>query len=308
MSLRANLREDHRRRLTRMCLLLSMSFLYTILSMSLITSLYAADYQPQYAAEFQPQFKTNNCLGRSDSGIIKTNFREAHLNWTLTPDYVRRTWYKCFIQQHNWSIVINETVKEAFNDKAMARLKKVRSKVSPVLRVSVDALCSGQLPIPHTSGQISHAGKALQIAAQEGVPPSLSRLYKATHQHSDGTFVHPEAKRIYNDVETRIQEVQTQMSQQNPEGDEWSGSVRLTMSRGRDLKYAARIHDDSQIRADFTAANKVISELRADNKANRTHIRSLAGMFDVLAETNPGLGQMWQAVRPTINPDPTLEE
>ncbi|KAF3536082.1 hypothetical protein F2Q69_00023285 [Brassica cretica] len=56
MSLRANLREDHRRRLTRMCLMLSMSFLYTILSMSLITSLYAADYQPQYAAEFQPQY------------------------------------------------------------------------------------------------------------------------------------------------------------------------------------------------------------------------------------------------------------
>ncbi|KAF3604027.1 hypothetical protein F2Q69_00035887 [Brassica cretica] len=57
-----------------------------------------------------------------------------------------------------------------------------------------------------------------------------------------------------------------------------------------------------------TAANRVISELRADNQANRTHIRSIAGMFDVLAETNPALAAMWQNVRPTINPDPTPEE
>ncbi|WZZ35208.1 hypothetical protein YC2023_018609 [Brassica napus] len=36
--------------------------------------------------------------------------------------------------------------------------------------------------------------------------------------------------------------------------------------------------------------------------------QSIAGMFDVLAETNPALAAMWQNVRPTINPDPTLEE
>ncbi|CAN6937675.1 unnamed protein product, partial [Brassica oleracea] len=76
----------------------------------------------------------------------------------------------------------------------------------------------GNLPVPHTSGQIPHAGRALQIAAQEGAPPSLARLYKTTHQHSDGTFSHPRAERIDNTVEARIQEVETQLSQQNPEG------------------------------------------------------------------------------------------
>ena len=55
-------------------------------------------------------------------------------------------------------------------------------------------------------------------ATQEGAPPSLARLYKTTHQHSDGTFSHPRAERIYNTIEARIQEVQTQLSQQNPEG------------------------------------------------------------------------------------------
>ena len=49
-------------------------------------------------------------------------------------------------------------------------------------------------------------------AAQEGAAPSLARLYKMTHQHSDGTFSHPQAERIYNTVEARIKEVQTQLS------------------------------------------------------------------------------------------------
>ena len=68
------------------------------------------------------------------------------------------------------------------------------------------------------------------------------------------------------------------------------------------------MQDDSKLRRDPTAANQVISELRADNQANRTHIRSLAGMFDVLAETNPALAQMWQVVRSAITPDSTPEE
>ena len=35
---------------------------------------------------------------------------------------------------------------------------------------------------------------------------------------------------------------------------------------------------------------------------------SLAGMFNILVDTNPALANMCQAVRPTINLDPTPEE
>ena len=35
-------------------------------------------------------------VGQSVRDIIRTNFREAHPNWSLTPDHVRRTWFKCF--------------------------------------------------------------------------------------------------------------------------------------------------------------------------------------------------------------------
>ena len=40
-------------------------------------------------------------------------------------------------------------------------------------------------------------------------------------------------------------------------------------------------------------AKQVISELQTDNQANRNHIRAMVGMFNVIAETNSALAQMW---------------
>lgn len=57
-------------------------------------------------------------------------------------------------------------------------------------------------------------------------------------------------------------------------------------------EHAARIHKDSQLQTYLTAAKLVISELRTDNHANRSHIRAMAAMFDVIAETNLALAQM----------------
>ena len=54
-------------------------------------------------------------------------------------------------------------------------------------------------------------------------------------------------------------------------------------------EYAARMQDNSQLRTDLTSANQVISELRTDNRAKRTHIRDMAVMFDVIVDTNPAL-------------------
>uniref|UniRef100_A0A0D3E5B0 Uncharacterized protein n=1 Tax=Brassica oleracea var. oleracea TaxID=109376 RepID=A0A0D3E5B0_BRAOL len=70
-------------------------------------------------------FSTDNCVGQSVGDIIRTNFREAHPNWSLTPDHVWRTWFKCFAQKWNWSIAVNEKVKEEFYKKGMARLKNI---------------------------------------------------------------------------------------------------------------------------------------------------------------------------------------
>ncbi|KAF3521759.1 hypothetical protein F2Q69_00046810 [Brassica cretica] len=121
-------------------------------------------------------------------------------------------------------------------------------------------------------------------AAQEGAPPSLARVYKTTHQHSDDTFSHPQAERICNNVEARIQEVQTQLSQQNPEGAPVQLSTIehdkifeqiIPKKRGHMVgigtvndvpraraEHAARMEEDSSLRRDLTAANRVIADHR----------------------------------------------
>ncbi|KAG2323589.1 hypothetical protein Bca52824_016802 [Brassica carinata] len=52
--------------------------------------------------------------------------------------------------------------------------------------------------------QIPSVPQAVDHAAEEGAPPTLARLYKLTHQHADGTFSHPRAEKLCNDVEARF--------------------------------------------------------------------------------------------------------
>ncbi|KAH0867986.1 hypothetical protein HID58_075008, partial [Brassica napus] len=138
-----------------------------------------------------------------------------------------------------------------------------RSLTCSTVRLTRDD--DGNLLVPHTSGQIPHVGRALQIAAQEGAPPSLARIYKMTHQHSDVTFSHPRAERIYNTVEARIQEVQTQLSQQNPEGA------------------------PASCPPDKFAFMAIMFDL----------------MIETTPNINPALASRWQFLRPSFFPEPT---
>ncbi|WZZ35118.1 hypothetical protein YC2023_018519 [Brassica napus] len=51
----------------------------------------------------------------------------------------------------------------------------------------------------------------------------------------------------------------------------------------------------------LTVANNVIAE-------NMNQIRAMAATFDLIAEENPALWQMWQQIRLTINRDCTPED
>lgn len=72
--------------------------------------------------------------------------------------------------------------------------------------------------------------------------------------------------------------------------------------------YGAARHEYSQLRADLTAANNVVSELWADNQDNMSQIRAMAGMFNLIMETTSVLAREWRNVRLNINCDPTPEE
>ena len=58
-----------------------------------------------YSFKFCRSF-TDNYVGQSVGDIIKANFREAHPNWSLTPDHVRRTWFKCFTISFKYNFLL----------------------------------------------------------------------------------------------------------------------------------------------------------------------------------------------------------
>lgn len=51
-----------------------------------------------------------------------------------------------------------------------------------------------------------------------GVLPSLSDLFKMTHATSDGVFVDPASEKLAQAVATRIEERETQLTQESPDG------------------------------------------------------------------------------------------
>ncbi|KAL0741584.1 hypothetical protein Bca4012_083097 [Brassica carinata] len=65
------------------------------------------------------------------------------------------------------------------------------------------------------------------------------------------------------------------------------------------------MEENSTLRRDLTAANRVIAE-------HRDKFRSMENMFDLFLEShpnpNPTLASMWRTLRPSFDPDPIPEE
>uniref|UniRef100_A0A0D3AQJ0 Uncharacterized protein n=2 Tax=Brassica oleracea var. oleracea TaxID=109376 RepID=A0A0D3AQJ0_BRAOL len=67
-------------------------------------------------------FGVDGSVARNVAEVTKGYFPDAHPNWKLTPDHVRKTWFKMFAQKYHWSIGVNERVKKTFIGKAKTRL------------------------------------------------------------------------------------------------------------------------------------------------------------------------------------------
>ncbi|CAN7014854.1 unnamed protein product [Brassica oleracea var. botrytis] len=64
----------------------------------------------------------DGCLASDVTDTIKGYFSMAHPNWSKTPHYVRKTWFKIYVQKYNWALGITERVRKKFNAKAKVRL------------------------------------------------------------------------------------------------------------------------------------------------------------------------------------------
>ena len=55
-------------------------------------------------------------------------------------------------------------------------------------------------------------------AKETGHLPSLMELYQRTHKNKAGVFVDGKSEQIYNDVVARVEDRQTQLTQQSTDG------------------------------------------------------------------------------------------
>uniref|UniRef100_A0A0D2ZV48 Uncharacterized protein n=1 Tax=Brassica oleracea var. oleracea TaxID=109376 RepID=A0A0D2ZV48_BRAOL len=70
----------------------------------------------------------------------------------------------------------------------------------------------------HRTGQKPHAGIRLEAFEKTGLLPSLFDLFKMTHATSDGVFVDPASEKLFQAVAARIEERETQLTQESPDG------------------------------------------------------------------------------------------
>ncbi|CAN6862484.1 unnamed protein product [Brassica oleracea] len=70
----------------------------------------------------------------------------------------------------------------------------------------------------HTTGQKLHAGVRLEMAKETGRFPSLVELYEKTHKNKAGVFLDGKSEQIYNDLVSRVEDLQTHLTQQSTDG------------------------------------------------------------------------------------------
>uniref|UniRef100_A0A0D3EDI1 Uncharacterized protein n=1 Tax=Brassica oleracea var. oleracea TaxID=109376 RepID=A0A0D3EDI1_BRAOL len=273
-------------------------------------------------------FGANNRVSQSVSKTIKGYYDRAFPNWSMTP----------YHQKWHWSLGITERVKREFVAKAKTRLCNIvfdwkdkweiyryEGKLAELTTDVWDGIitywklpssikkansCSasrrtkdkdGHLPMFHRTGQKSHAGIRLEALENTGVLPSLSELFKMTHATSDGLFVDPASEKLFRAVATRIEERETQLTQQSPDGL----PVTLTTEevdrifeevapkkKGRTIGIGS-VNEVARATSSYTSRrDEENSQMKARLDSQQVRLDSLEDLLDVMVVANPTMQRM----------------
>ncbi|KAJ4875863.1 Uncharacterized protein Rs2_40881 [Raphanus sativus] len=273
-------------------------------------------------------FGVDNSVATSVSDIIKGYFSEAHPNWTKTPHKSETCGSGCLL--YHWSIGVHEDVKAAFIAKAKKRLldtvgnwkedwiykgykdgkpaELTQDIYDGLIRywklpssIAVSNACSasrltkeehGNGPMLHCTGQKPHARVRLEMAKETGQLPSLKELYERTHKTKAGVFVYPRSEQIYNDVVARIEDRQTQLSQQSPDGI----PVILSTQEVDQIYEERRADEVTELRSELDSTRTELastqSELASTRQSFQARMGGVEGFLEVIVYGNP----QWQGL------------
>uniref|UniRef100_A0A0D3D912 Uncharacterized protein n=1 Tax=Brassica oleracea var. oleracea TaxID=109376 RepID=A0A0D3D912_BRAOL len=116
----------------------------------------------------------DGCLASDVTDTIKGYFSMAHPNWSKTPHYVRKTWFKIYAQKYHWALGVTERVRKPFYAKAKVRL--------------LDTVSNWKERTHKNKADVFVDGKSEQIY-NDVVARVEDRQIQLTQQTSDGLLV-----------------------------------------------------------------------------------------------------------------------
>ncbi|CAG7862207.1 unnamed protein product, partial [Brassica rapa] len=166
--------------------------------------------------------------------------------------------------------------------------------------------------------------RRIKMLEKTGVLPSLSDLFKMTHATSDGVFVDPASRNSLKQVATRIEERETQLTQESPDGlpvtlsteeaDRIFEEVLAPRKKGRIVGIGS-VNQVARATSSYTSRrDEETSQMKARMDSQQVRLDSLEDLLDVMAVGNPVMRENVESRRaalglPVRDPqesDPTL--